>query len=483
MRISIGNFKSIGSLAHYRMRPLTILSGTNSSGKSSFIQLLLLLKQTFEIDSAQHQLYLEGNLIRVGSYLDIIKDKDINNKLIVELAFNNTELAKYNQFADFSVYNSLGDFDLFVRVEFDQIERKKIIVSKFEVRFVSELEAQSSITRFENINNSKYSIHANRPVTVSNDLLGNSDFIIRKISYSSFIPSEIEIEKFGPAIDLPDGSTSLPTSIVLREVPKLEGVKQVLSDFFGGISYVGPFRQPPKDEYSNNGRVSSVGIDGENMAEVLSELSHTVVSYFRVVEGENFVSFIRSQDFFINVVKYWLCERLKLCADVVVKKEVDTYIIEVTSLSGVISTIKHVGFGISQVLPIIVEGLRLKESETLILEQPEVHLHPKAQSDLCDFLISLVSSGKKVIVETHSDHLITRIRRRIAEDRSSELDDKVLLTFVEVGEKDVLFRNIDIDDFGVLEFPFPDDFTERTDIELRAILKAQMYKRLNQGGQ
>jgi hypothetical protein len=54
---------------------------------------------------------------------------------------------------------------------------------------------------------------------------------------------------------------------------------------------------------------------------------------------------------------------------------------------------------------------------------------------------------------------------------------------VEVGEKDVLFRNIDIDDFGVLEFPFPDDFTERTDIELRAILKAQMYKRLNQGGQ
>ncbi|MBK8041176.1 MAG: AAA family ATPase [Haliscomenobacter sp.] len=53
MRISIHNFKSITSVVNYELLPLTILSGTNSSGKSSFIQLLLLLKQTIELDSAQ----------------------------------------------------------------------------------------------------------------------------------------------------------------------------------------------------------------------------------------------------------------------------------------------------------------------------------------------------------------------------------------------------------------------------------------------
>ncbi len=65
MKISIGNFKSIGSLANYEIQPLTILSGTNSSGKSSFIQLLLLLKQTIELDSPKFPLYLEGKLFPV----------------------------------------------------------------------------------------------------------------------------------------------------------------------------------------------------------------------------------------------------------------------------------------------------------------------------------------------------------------------------------------------------------------------------------
>ena len=150
------------------------------------------------------------------------------------------------------------------------------------------------------------------------------------------------------------------------------------------------------------------------------------------------------------------------------------------SLTGITSTIKHVGFGISQILPIIVEGLRINENETFVLEQPELHLHPKVQSNLTDFLISLVEQGKKVIIETHSDHLITRLRRRIAEDKNNQLDDKVLLTFVEVGKNDVLFRNIAIDDFGVIELPYPEEFIERNDNELKAILKAQMNKRLNQ---
>src|SRR5688572_14864588 len=98
MKISIYNFKSIGSLVNYEIRPLTILSGTNSSGKSSFIQLLLLLKQTIELGSDEFALVLDGKLFPVTHYFDILNRKAKNNKLKIELIFDKAELSTYSRF-------------------------------------------------------------------------------------------------------------------------------------------------------------------------------------------------------------------------------------------------------------------------------------------------------------------------------------------------------------------------------------------------
>jgi predicted ATPase len=461
MKISVNNFKSIGSLSNYEMRPLTILSGTNSSGKSSFLQLLLLLKQTLEIDSAQYPLFLDGKIYPIRNFLDILKDKDENNKLKVEFVFNKSEIYQFNYSSELSIYdNAFDDYDLHIEVEFGT-NNKEIIVSSFVITIVNEL--KSDFIKFEN-KLSSYKIDTN--VAVFSEKLYGKEYSIRKINYSSFIPSNYEIM-------FNDG-------IIANEVPKLNGIKTILKDFFTNLNYIGPLRKAPKDEYSFNGKSNSVGIEGENVAEAFCELSERLTTFFKIEETDSVVRFVKTEDTFLNGVKYWLCDRFKLCADIYSKKEADSYIIYVVSLSGITSTIKHVGFGISQLLPVIVEGLRIGENETLVLEQPEIHLHPKVQSNLTDFLISLVEQGKKVIIETHSDHLITRLRRRIAEDSSNQLDDKVLLTFVEVGTNDVLFKNITINDFGVLELPYPENFIERTDIELRAILKAQMNKHLNQ---
>lgn len=460
MKLSINNFKSIGSLANYEMRPLTILSGTNSSGKSSFIQLLLLFKQTLEIDSVEHPLFLEGKIYPVRNYLDILKDRNKENKLRVEFVFNKSELNKYREFPELSIYNAFDNYDLYIEIEFN-IDGKKIIVNSFTVKIATEIKID--FIKFEN-NLSSYTIVTN--VAVFSEKLYGNEYKIRKINFSSFIPSDYEIE--------------FNDLNIVKEVPKLDGIKTLLKDYFAKLNYVGPLRKAPKDEYSSNGKGNSVGIDGGNVAEVFCELSETIITYYKVEDKDDSVSFIKSEDTFLNAAKYWLCERFKLCSDIYSKKEGDSYIIYVVGLSGISSTIKHVGFGISQVLPIIIEGLRIADDETFILEQPEIHLHPKVQSSLTDFLISLIEQGKKIIIETHSDHLITRLRRRIAEDQTDQLDDRVLLTFVEVGNKDILFNNIQIDDFGVLELPYPDDFVEKADTELKAILKAQMKKRFKQ---
>jgi predicted ATPase len=479
MKISVNNFKSIGSLANYEMRPLTILSGTNSSGKSSFIQLLLLLKQTLYDDSADRPLSLKGHEYTVADYLDILKDKNKDNKLKVEFCFNKSELENYKEFPGFNIYNAFNNYNLTISITFDESESdRKIFVSSFEVKFDPEEEGQQNFTIFENKNNSTFFVKTNLPVLVSKNLLSrNTDFVIKKINYLAFLPSELEVETIEPRIE---GLASESLKLFTKEVPKLDGIKALLKDFFDKLNYVGSYRKDPQDSYPVNGKNYSVGKNGENVAEILFSLKENKISFYKIVEVDNEFNFMKSEDSFLNAVKYWLCDRFKLCSDIYSKREADSYFIYVVSLSGIISTIKHVGFGISQILPIIVEGLRIGDSETLVLEQPEVHLHPKVQSSLTDYLISLVKNGKNVIIETHSDHLITRLRRRIAEDQRNQLDDNVLLTFVELGKYDVLFRNITIDDFGVIELPYPVDFIERTDAELKAILKAQMNKRLSQ---
>lgn len=477
MKISIYNFKSIGSLVNYEMRPLTILSGTNSSGKSSFIQLLLLLKQTLQDDSAQRPLDIKGDLFKVRSYMDILKGKTRDNKLKIELTFNKGELSNYKDFYEISFYNAaFDDYNLHIATEFDFIENQ-IIVSLFEVKFAClGPENKESFIRFEN-KDSVLNIETDSAVFNDDLYREQGKYITKKINYSSFIPSDVQIEFEIEIINIEDKKTIEKRTIKL--VPKLDGIKAILHDFFNTLNYVGPLRQAPKDEYSIYGRENSVGIEGENVAEAFNHLSEKPIPYFKIEENEDSVSFIKDENIFINAVKYWLCEKFKLCSDIYSVKEGDAYVIYVQSNSGVKSTIKHVGFGISQILPIVVEGLRIKVGEILILEQPEIHLHPKIQSQLTDFLLSLVKEGKKVILETHSDHLITRLRRRIAEDPTNEMDNEVLLTFVEVGSNDILFRSIDIDDYGNLDY-FPDDFIENPDTELRAILKAQMRKRLNQ---
>jgi predicted ATPase len=439
---------------------LTILSGTNSSGKSSFIQLLLLLKQTLEVDSAQRPLDLDGNLFKVHKYSNILKKQNEANKLKIEFLFNKSELQSYKDYHEIRFYDAAYDnYDLKITSEFD-IKHDKVFVNYFEVKFIA-----NGAEKFIQFKNNESSFEINTDLAVFSEKLYFGGYEIRKINFLSFIPSDCEIES-------EDGN-------ITKEVPNLDGVKAILKDFFAGINYIGPLRRGPLDSYSISNSKKSVGVEGENVADTLYELSKSSIPYFKVEEKDEVVDYVQTQGLFLDAVKYWLCDRFKLCSDIYSDKEAESYIIKVKNLEGIESTIKHVGFGISQVLPIIVEGLRISAKDTLIIEQPEIHLHPKIQSALSDFFISLIKQEKKVIIETHSDHLITRLRRRIAEDVENKLEKTILLTFVEVGSNDVLFRNIGIDDLGNLDF-FPEDFIERPDAELKAILKAQMKKRFKQ---
>ena len=93
--------------------------------------------------------------------------------------------------------------------------------------------------------------------------------------------------------------------------------------------------------------------------------------------------------------------------------------------------ISNVGFGVSQVLPILVSGLLEKGNELLMLEQPEIHLHPAAQMAIADFLLSMAINKRGLIIETHSDHIINRIIKRVLQDKSGELNNMIKIYYVD----------------------------------------------------
>lgn len=109
-----------------------------------------------------------------------------------------------------------------------------------------------------------------------------------------------------------------------------------------------------------------------------------------------------------------------------------------------------VGFGVSQALPIIVQGLYMDKDQSLLLEQPEIHLHPEMQLQMADFLIALAKNEKNVIVETHSDHIINRIVRRMMEDTT--INRKAKIYFVDQNNQGIsTIENITVDPIkGVL---------------------------------
>jgi hypothetical protein len=103
-------------------------------------------------------------------------------------------------------------------------------------------------------------------------------------------------------------------------------------------------------------------------------------------------------------------------------------------IDGPAANLVDVGYGVSQVLPILVDSLLAKRGETFLLQQPEVHLHPRAQAALGTFLVRLTTDhGKRFIVETHSDYLIDRVRVELRDNKKMAPDDVALLFFRRAG--------------------------------------------------
>lgn len=150
----------------------------------------------------------------------------------------------------------------------------------------------------------------------------------------------------------------------------------------------------------------------------------------------------------------------------------------------------ELGVGASQLLPVIVLCLLAKPGDVVMIEQPELHLHPRPQQILGDFLIAVARSGRQIIAETHSDHVVNRIRRRVAEDQDDEVRKLARVLFAQrVTNEDhgseTTFTPLDVNEFGAFD-DWPAGFFDeaRDDLAVIARVAAKRARSLidNSGG-
>jgi len=401
--LQLKNFKAWTDTGLVDLKPVTMLLGTNSSGKSTLIQSLLLLRQTVQSPDRTIHLNLGGDELH-----DFFNFGDFDNVL--------TQGASPRQFQ--------------IRFEFKRPEKKdEVTEGSFQCSY-----GQTSSGAVE-VQSMRLSQADDRQITVvrrdkgAYSLTVNAESQVRMKSRELAPERSIALSAKALATLGTDGALVEDMSLAVRR--ELES-----------IVYLGPLRRKPERDYVwNKSKPGEVGVDGQKAVDVL--LASTLL------RGED-----KSE--IADSVSYWL-KRMKVAEKLEVRQIGRSTRYEVViHRDGVIANLRDVGIGVSQVLPVLTVAFFAPAGSTILLEEPEIHLHPLAQSVLAELFVE-VSKKRNVqfVVETHSEHLFRRMQTLVAKEKTKVSD--CAMYFVEKGKSGAQLRALSLDEYGRLT-NWPDHF-------------------------
>ena len=427
--LRVGNFKSLRDTGDMPIRPLTFLVGPNSSGKRSVIQMLLMLKQTVESTGIDNPLVANGPWVQSGAYPDFVYGKDYASQLSVSMR------------ATYPEGRTLRD------------DRPVVPECAFSAQFsynrkttqIVLEKAESSLDRWrtliERVGTTKKYV-ATMPTPGTDDLQQTlrAGVMIPKKFYS-IAPRELVKGSKVPRLSVHVFSISIAVESIFKK-----------------MHYIGPLRDYPKRFYVTSGQSpQDVGSKGERAVDVLWFAHRSSLRSVRKTERQ---------------VEQWLA-RLGMARAMRLDRVSGANYYQLTvkdPASDIESNLVDIGFGASQTLPIVVECLYSGPGSTILMEQPEIHLHPRAQSVLGDMFIEASSAGQRtLIVETHSEHILDRVRRRIAEGTLSS--DDVSILYFEPSASGTRVSQVQVNDLGQY-VSFPDGFFDEDYQEAIAHLQA-----------
>lgn len=551
-KISFQNYKAFEK-GEIKLKPITILLGANSVGKSSIINLILMLQQTANSTNYKSALRLHGENISMGECENIFRNKKIENNIVIDFDFKSENLRDllrkelFNEFIsqlfqpiqflsrfpdneikdsinielkqfinkrreiDDKIYHSKDAFikllnaietlnndiektrkssDLIryylKRNEGIIINEKNTLESIYDYLFeIKKIKDDTFKLSFELCNvksnkedvlkmcqvclssNNKNILHFNFTFNQNNsgykDIIITSEFSTQKelldrkakeeflkfVNYNSTIFSWVPIynknrDFFYRSIN--DEEFSIVTQIIIQIIEN--AIVTIKNQFTRElVNHVSPLRAHPKRYYF---------LDKANINTVLDTL-----------DGNSLTEILKENAIVKNKVNTWL-KTFGLHVDVSTLQDVIHKLkIQQNTLD---LDITDVGFGISQILPVIVQGFLSFDGSLTMIEQPEIHLHPKMQADLADLFIDVVvgsspqkfgfnkktlpTARKYLLIETHSEYFLRRLRRRISEGKIHAQD--VAIYFV-VPPKDknssAEIQEKEVSEDGAFEWP------------------------------
>jgi len=452
-RFGLRNFKPFRFLPDLELRPLTVLCGANSSGKSSILQSLVLLKQSSLQSPIEGCLNFNGKYVNLQDFSKTVSDFDTS--LSTEFRFS----------LEHSVHSVV--IDTAIRIVVGRGEGGEYpVVREFELTATSHGESipschflvREGITRhFEIKEPQRLKSAAAELFTIPKNA---------KVVFDGLWPKIIEIK--GPRRE----SEFLPLSIFLDDNYAIE----VLADSLRNrLTYLGPIRADPRPFYPID-LTLDIECRGEGTIPYLLRHAKDRVTYRLSATGET------RRASLLEALNAWLRE-LQITDGLTinpVEKSGYTAALHTPRVQSRTVDLAQVGFGISQILPVLTIGLAGPDDGLILYEQPEIHLHPRLQAGLADFLLCSAQSGRTILLETHSDHLINRLRRRIAEDPTGELAQAVQILFVHPGTEDdpgSYVESLKIDESGTI-LNAPHDFFPEAADDAHAILQARRSRDL-----
>ena len=513
IEVGLRNFKAFGDLEQKApLSKITLIYGPNSGGKSSILQAMLMLKQSaLEAGNASTiwGLVTRGEYVDLGSYAALLHNHDQEKQLGITLSYGHgiSQISAQMTFDGVTDVNEKGEEYLEDSAILSQVTYRlarqgnllvkavleggsgswwtahistsnvaavyKILDFGIERNFLPEiklLELEELIERNEEqlperlqgLVRERARLRRNERLeeekrfneldSMSASELAKLPPLDRNLAQAREYMQALVREGSVELLDALDETLSLAQMMDLKSIP--DSFKEKMT----AIRYLGPLRSYPERLYKVPG----------------------VDSYFSGLRGEFTHHRLYYQPGLVHLVNYWFKEfeipynlDVTKVGDIAVSGEYVALVL-VDRKSGTPVTLADVGFGINQILPVIVEGVDFftgTEGRVLCIEQPEIHLHPRLQAMLADLMIANITGRgeKQWIVETHSELLILRIQRRIRERKLDPSEVSVL--YVDPngdGTDGSTITRLRLDENGEFLDGWPDGFFEEGFGELMA---------------
>lgn len=401
-KLVIANFKGIADRQEFEIRPITIFCGPNSSGKSSCIHAVAALAQTVKLSASQVPIVLDDEYAQVhlGRFLDVVHSRSIKDAFTIGIGLKKIKPLLVYPKADKNAAQSLH----------------------LEISYKAKAAAQEIY-----IESAKMS-------------LGQTNYEFKKKGRNS---NELSITRDGKKLAfpaLPDGRLGLrpqvqfkadkqPSQEEMEAFILSENVTNSLNKELRRTLYLGPFRQGPLRRYPTRGsQPTEVGSAGESAVPMLAnEFSRSATKHPN-----------------LNRISAWISQMgLGEKLEVVPVAKTDLFDVSLTLSDGAKLSIPDLGYGVSQVLPVLVQCSFAPKGATLLFEQPELHLHEGAAKHLAAIFVDVVREKEvHILAETHSPHLFLELIRQVKAGLLSP-EEVVLYDVIRKGGKSE-FRKVEI---------------------------------------